>query len=149
MRPRRACHAPDTFTLAAMIPAKPIIRVTVWGEYRHEKHNPKVARIYPQGMHQTIADALAKLGGTDFAIRTATLDEPEHGLTDAVLDATDVLTWWGHMAHGDVSDAIVAKVRRRVLEGAAGARAEASCDHRVLGSGGPDGACGPAIRLRR
>ncbi len=100
-----------------MIPVKPVIRVTVWSEYRHEKHNPKVARIYPQGMHQTIADALAKLGGTDFAIRTATLDEPEHGLSDAVLDQTDVLTWWGHMAHGEVSDTVVAKVRRRVLEG--------------------------------
>ena len=100
-----------------MIPAKPIIRVTVWGEYRHEKHNPKVASIYPHGMHRTIADALGRLGGTDFALRTATLDEPEHGLTDAVLDSTDVLTWWGHMAHGEVSDTVVAKVRRRVLEG--------------------------------
>jgi trehalose utilization protein len=100
-----------------MSSAQPVIRVTVWGEYRHEKKNPKVAALYPKGMHQTIADALTQLGGADFAVRTATLDEPEHGLTDAVLDSTDVLTWWGHMAHGDVSDAVVAKVRRRVLEG--------------------------------
>lgn len=95
--------------------AKSTIRVTVWSEFRHEKKNPKVAALYPQGMHQTIADALGK--HADFAVRTATLDEPEHGLTDAVLDQTDVLTWWGHMAHGDVSDAVVAKVRTRVLEG--------------------------------
>jgi trehalose utilization protein len=100
-----------------MIPAKPIIRVTVWGEYRHEKRNPKVAAIYPDGMHRTIAAALTKLGGADFTVRTATLDEPEHGLTDEVLEQTDVLAWWGHMAHGDVSDEVVAKVRRRVLEG--------------------------------
>jgi trehalose utilization protein len=100
-----------------MSSAKSVVRVTVWGEYRHEKSNPKVAAIYPQGMHQTIADALKKLGGGDFAVRTATLDEPEHGLSDAVLDSTDVLTWWGHRAHGDVSDTVVAKVRRRVLEG--------------------------------
>ena len=99
-----------------MIPAKPIIRVTVWGEYRHEKHNAKVASIYPQGMHRTIADALGKIGGTDFAVRTATLDEPEHGLTDEVLEQTDVLTWWGHMAHGDVSDAVVAKVLAHTLD---------------------------------
>jgi trehalose utilization protein len=98
-----------------MLPTKPIVRVTVWGEFRHEKKNPKVSAIYPHGMHQTIAAALGR--HSDFAVRTATLDEPEHGLTDAVLDQTDVLTWWGHMAHADVSDAVVAKVRTRVLEG--------------------------------
>ncbi len=91
------------------------IRITVWGEFRHEKQNPRVSSIYPKGMHQTIADALAL--HPDFSVGTATLDEPEHGLTDTVLDRTDVLTWWGHMAHGEVSDAVVAKVRTRVLEG--------------------------------
>ena len=50
-------------------------------------------------------------------VRTATLDEPEHGLTDAVLAGTDVLLWWGHMAHGEVRDEIVAKVHARVLDG--------------------------------
>jgi len=49
--------------------------------------------------------------------RTATLDEPEHGLTDEVLAATDVLIWWGHCAHGEVKDEIVAKVHARVLDG--------------------------------
>jgi trehalose utilization protein len=50
-------------------------------------------------------------------VRTATLDEPEHGLSEAVLAETDVLTWWGHVAHGDVQDAIVDRVQQRVLEG--------------------------------
>ena len=95
--------------------APPAVRVTVWNEFRHERANPRVAAIYPQGMHQTIADALG--GNADFAVRTATLDEPEHGLTDDVLDQTDVLTWWGHMAHAEVADEVVAKVRRRVHEG--------------------------------
>jgi trehalose utilization protein len=45
------------------------------------------------------------------------LDEPEHGLSDAVLAATDVLIWWGHMAHHEVQDAIVDKVQARVLNG--------------------------------
>ena len=71
----------------------PKIRVTVWSEFRHEKLNPKVAALYPQGMHQAIAAVLEQ--HADFTVRTATLDEPEHGLTDAVLDQTDVLTWWG------------------------------------------------------
>ena len=93
----------------------PTIRVTVWGEFRHEKKNPKVAALYPQGMHETIADFLRP--HTDFTVRTAWLDQPEHGLTDAVLAATDVLIWWGHMAHHDVHDDVVAKVKTRVLEG--------------------------------
>ena len=92
-----------------------MIRVTVWNEYRHEKSSPKVAAIYPHGMHETIAEFLRKQ--PDFEVRTATLDEPEHGLTQEVLDNTDVLTWWGHMAHEEVSDEIVERVHKRVMEG--------------------------------
>jgi trehalose utilization protein len=91
------------------------IQVTVWGEFRHEKRNPKVAAHYPKGMHETIAGFLR--AHSDFVVGTATLDEPEHGLTQEVLDKTDVLTWWGHMAHGEVNDAVVARVQQRVLEG--------------------------------
>lgn len=90
------------------------IRVTVWNEYRHEKKNEEVSRIYPEGMHVPIANYLREKG---FEVRMATLDEPEHGLTDEVLAQTDVLTWWGHMAHNDVEDAIVDKVQARVLDG--------------------------------
>jgi trehalose utilization protein len=90
------------------------IRVTVWGEFRHEKKNPAVAAVYPEGMHSTIA---AFLRGAGFSVRTATLDEPEHGLTAAVLAETDVLTWWGHMAHGEVRDDVVERVHHRVLDG--------------------------------
>ncbi len=91
------------------------ITVTVWGEFRHEKKNPKVAGIYPDGMHETIAGFLRT--SDDFVVRTATLDEPEHGLTADVLATTDVLIWWGHMAHGEVSDEIASRVQMRVLEG--------------------------------
>src|SRR5947208_7896668 len=91
------------------------IRVTVWGEFRHEKKNKTVSDIYPNGMHNAIADGLRKNSG--FQVRTATLDEPEHGLTQDVLNNTDVLTWWGHQAHGDVKDEIVERVYQRVLDG--------------------------------
>jgi trehalose utilization protein len=90
------------------------LRVTIWNEGRHEKKNPKVAELYPQGMHEALAAGLRSHG---FDVRTATQDEPEHGLTDDVLNNTDVLTWWGHLAHGEVSDAVVEKVHQRVLEG--------------------------------
>ncbi len=91
------------------------IRVTIWNEFRHEKKNPVVARLYPDGMHEAIGSHLRQR--TDLAIRTATLDEPEHGLGDGVLDNTDVLTWWGHLHHDDVSDRVVERVFNRVLAG--------------------------------
>ena len=91
------------------------IRVTVWNEFIHEQKNEKVRKIYPHGMHKTIAGFLSKQ--KDMKVITATLQQPEHGLTDEVLNNTDVLTWWGHVAHGEVSDEVVKKVQKRVLEG--------------------------------
>ena len=91
------------------------IRVTVWNENRHEKEDPRVAKNYPEGIHGAIASFLSE-GGV-FETRTATLDEPEHGLGDSVLAATDVLIWWGHLAHGEVRDDIAEKVQKRVLSG--------------------------------
>ena len=91
------------------------IRVTVWNEYRHEKANEKIAAVYPEGIHGAIAEHLREL--PDLEVRTATLDEPEHGLTEETLEATDVLTWWGHRAHSEVDDAIVERVQQRVWNG--------------------------------
>ena len=89
-------------------------RVTVWNEYRHERESDVVSAVYPDGIHAVIADAL-EAGG--FETRTATLDAPEHGLTEAVLEETDVLTWWGHAAHDEVRETVVDRVHERVLEG--------------------------------
>ncbi|MDQ3361475.1 MAG: ThuA domain-containing protein [Actinomycetota bacterium] len=91
-----------------------VLRVTIWNEFRHERNNEEVAKIYPEGLHATLADALKE---KDFEVRTATLDEPEHGLTGEVLNSTDVLLWWGHIAHDEVSDAVVDRVHERVLNG--------------------------------
>ena len=93
------------------------IRVTVWGENLHEHKNALVRSIYPDGMHTTIARGITSMLGSNVAVRTATLDQPAHGLTDEVLANTDVMTWWGHMGHNQVSDEIVNKVHQRVLEG--------------------------------
>ncbi len=90
-------------------------RVTVWHEHRHEKKNPDVAKVYPKGMHEAIADHLRTF--KDMEVRTALLDEPENGLTDEILKNTDVLTWWGHGAHQEVSDLTVERVYKRVHEG--------------------------------
>ena len=91
-----------------------VTRVTVWNEFRQELSDPAVGTVYPDGIHGAVGDGLRAAG---FDVRTATLDEPEHGLTDDVLAATDVLTWWGHVAHDEVADAVVDRVHRRVLDG--------------------------------
>ncbi len=89
------------------------VRVTVWNEFQHEKTSPKVAAVYPEGIHGAIAKHLR--GQAGFEVRTATLDEPEHGLTDGVLGVTDVLVWWGHAAHAKVSDLVVDKIYSRIV----------------------------------
>ena len=93
------------------------LRVTVWGENVHERRDDSVRAIYPDGMHTAIAAGLEELLGDRVRVRIATLQEPEHGLTPEVLDDTDVLTWWGHAAHGEVQDAVVDRVQAAVLGG--------------------------------
>ncbi|OXS73421.1 ThuA domain-containing protein [Domibacillus enclensis] len=90
------------------------MNITVWNEFRHEKKNDTVKEIYPEGIHEVIAGFLKTEGQT---VQTATLDEAEHGLTEDVLNKTDVLLWWGHVAHDEVDDEIVKKVQQRVLDG--------------------------------
>ncbi|GAB12908.1 hypothetical protein ARGLB_028_00330 [Arthrobacter globiformis NBRC 12137] len=93
------------------------LRVTVWGENRHEQHQPHVAEIYPDGMHNTIREGIEENLGPRAEVATVTLDDPEHGLTEDRLRNTDVLVWWGHAAHGEVTDEVAERVHRHVLAG--------------------------------
>ena len=90
------------------------MRVTVWNEYLHEVMYPEVAKVYPKGIHGCIRDFLENAG---LSAQTATLREPEHGLSQSRLEETEVLIWWGHMAHHEVSDEVVERVYLRVQEG--------------------------------
>ncbi len=90
-------------------------RVTIYNEFVHEKKNEFVKKLYPKGMHEAIGDYMKKEPG--FSVNYATLDMPDHGLTQEVLDNTDVLMWWGHVAHGQVKDEIVDRVQTRILQG--------------------------------
>ncbi|MBX7258420.1 MAG: ThuA domain-containing protein [Candidatus Hydrogenedentes bacterium] len=92
------------------------LRVTVWNEGLHEKLNEEVQKVYPDGIGTQIARSLQGKPGIA-TVHVAELDHPDHGLPDHILDTTDVLTWWGHLAHDQVSDAIVDKVYQRVLDG--------------------------------
>ena len=89
------------------------MNITVWNEHVHEREGGDAARVYPEGIHGTLAGVLAAAGD----VRTATLAEPDHGLGADVLDRTDVLLWWGHTAHEEVADEVVARVVERVLGG--------------------------------
>ena len=94
-----------------------MIRVVVWNEFLHERSRDDVRAIYPEGIHRAIADGLTEYLGEKIDIRTATLDQPNHGLSSEILNQTDVLLWWGHMAHDDVSDEVAQQVHQRVLAG--------------------------------
>lgn len=91
------------------------IRVTVWNEHIHERESAEVRALYPQGIHGALAEHLRTQPG--MIVRTATLDEPEHGLADALLAETDVLIWWSHVANDQVHDDVVERVQKRVLAG--------------------------------
>jgi trehalose utilization protein len=91
------------------------IKLTIWNEFVHEKKDPAVKAIYPDGIHHCIARHMQQQPG--ITVQTATLDQPEHGLTEKVLNNTDVLIWWGHIAHDQVEDKIVDRVQQRVLNG--------------------------------
>lgn len=91
-----------------------MIRVLVWNEFQHERKSEKIAAIYPDGIHQAVADFLKC---EDIEVRTATLDEENCGITKEILAETDVLIWWGHEAHQEVPDEVAYLVRDAVLEG--------------------------------
>ncbi|MGK3149743.1 ThuA domain-containing protein [Staphylococcus shinii] len=89
------------------------MNITIWNEFRHEQESEDVQAVYPNGIHHVIASFLTD----DHIVTTATLDEPQHGLTDDVLAQTDVLIWWGHKVHEEVDEEVVEKVKQKVLEG--------------------------------
>lgn len=92
-----------------------MIRVTVWNEGVHEKTDNEVAGVYPAGIHGCIKNFLSSQ--EDMEVKTATLAQRRCGLSDDVLENTDVLIWWGHMAHDKVPDKLVEKIHKRVLGG--------------------------------
>lgn len=90
------------------------IKVTVWNEGRHERNEASIGAIYPKGIHGAVKDFLDK--DPDLEVRAVTLDDPEQGLPDSLLNDTDVLMWWGHMSHDEVKDELVQKIVHRVYD---------------------------------
>ena len=94
------------------------INVTVFCEHNQDRYEP-VKSVYPDGMHETIADAFR--GFPEFeVIHIATQDMPEHGLTSDVLEKTDVLVWWSHLDNPQFDDDVSDRVIKRIVEGGMG-----------------------------
>lgn len=91
-----------------------MIKVTIFNEFYHEKTEERVAKIYPQGIHNALKQGIED---EEIVVRTATLENINEELTQEILADTDVLLWWGHMKHGDVPDETAAQVRDEVLKG--------------------------------
>lgn len=92
-----------------------MIKVTIWNEFYHEKEYEAIRTIYPEGIHQCIADFLGK--DKQLIVKTATLDMPEHGLTEEALTDTDVLIWWSHAKQDEVSDEVANRIKDHVHMG--------------------------------
>lgn len=93
------------------------INVTIWNEGRHEQEHPAVQAVYPDGIHHAIEQGLTAHLGNQITTQTALLDDPDQGLPEDLLNKTDVLLWWSHIAHDEVDDALVTRIQQRVLEG--------------------------------
>ena len=117
-----------------------MIRVTIWYEYVQEsgqmtpefeaqvpegqlegfrqwipESTKKIRRQYPDGLMETLAKYLRK--DPEFEVTSVNLFMPECGLTEELLEKTDVLIWWAHIAHRMVPDEIAYRVVRRVQAG--------------------------------
>ncbi|HEX8552879.1 MAG TPA: ThuA domain-containing protein [Abditibacteriaceae bacterium] len=92
------------------------IRVLVWDENKQAIDR----NFYPDSIRQTIADALNAQGNGEITATVAHLDEENQGITDEKLANADVLLWWGHARHGEVSDETAARVKKAVHENGLG-----------------------------
>lgn len=88
------------------------LRVRVWCEGTAPR------AVYPGDVDGALGDHLDRNPG--FEVKRARLTDPEAGLSDAALDTTDALVWWGRLRHGDVPDDRAQAIVRRVREGKLG-----------------------------
>lgn len=91
------------------------LRVTMWNEFVHERELPEIRAVYPEGIHGCLRNFLEK--EQDITVRCVTLDMPNQGITQALLDNTDVLIWWSHARQEDITDETVRLVRNAVHSG--------------------------------
>jgi len=92
-----------------------MIRITIWNEYIHEKKYPNITKVYPEGIHRVLADIFHD--ESKYIVKTVTLEDPDQGLSEEVLDNTDVLIYWAHCAHDEVTDENAQRIADHVRRG--------------------------------
>src|SRR2546423_3818556 len=129
---RRAALARAGVAVAAIAFAAPLAaaddkrKVVVWSEGTANV-NPDSKNVYPKDINFAIAEGLKPLESQGWEIITASLNEPDQGLSENRVNSTDVLIWWGHKKHGEVKDDLVDKIVARVKEGKIGCIGAHSC----------------------
>jgi len=86
------------------------IRVTTWNE-NNEPFEP-----YPNGINAKIAEIL-KTSGEFLEVNVVDQTQPDQGLSEELLNRTDVLVYWAHCHHHEVEEETVSRIQKRVLEG--------------------------------
>jgi trehalose utilization protein len=91
------------------------IRVVIWDE-----RQPAQKSVYPNFLGNHLAEYLrnSERGrGARLQVRSVGIDDPEQGLSSDVLDNCDVLVWWGHQRHGEISADTAKGIVRRITSG--------------------------------
>ncbi|MEO7300678.1 MAG: ThuA domain-containing protein [Verrucomicrobiota bacterium] len=92
------------------VAAKSSVRVVVWDE-----RQPAQKDVYGDFLGNSIAEYLSKKPG--LTVKSVGLNDPDQGLSDAILNQCDVLIWWGHQRHAEVTDEHVKAVVDRLQAG--------------------------------
>ncbi|MCI8623421.1 MAG: trehalose utilization protein ThuA [Provencibacterium sp.] len=91
------------------------IRVTVWNEFYDDPRHPAIQELYPGGVQEYLASVLRE--EPDMAVTARHFYEDDAcGLSDEVLDSTDVLLVYGHILRDNVPEDRVKKLIERVVK---------------------------------
>ncbi len=88
------------------------INVLVWSE----ETAPEDA--YPNGINATVAEHLNEQNR--IVARATGIDDADQGVSAEALDWADVLFWWGHVRHDDVTEETVDRVETAVRDDGVG-----------------------------
>ena len=86
------------------------VRVVVWDEQQ-----PAQKEVYTNFLGNQIASYLRTL--PDLSVTSVNLNDPDQGLSDAIITNCDVLVWWSHVKNKQVSTNKAAEIVGRIQQG--------------------------------
>ena len=89
----------------------PPIRVLIWDE-----RQPVQMKTYGKWIGEAIGENLSA-GNKNIRITQTHLGAPDKGLSEKILDDHDVIIWWGHLRHHEISQTEAAPIIDRILNG--------------------------------